>query len=133
MPPRQRRSRCMRSLGNARPPGSIVIMAKVLVERTEDGYIGTNERGARVAIGGSKDGGVFSPVELLLVALGGCEIVSVEPLTAQRGHRLARLAIRVEADKVEPTKLGPIVETYEIELPKGEAEAADVFRAVAER
>jgi putative redox protein len=108
-------------------------MAKVFVERTEDGFVGTNERGARVAIGGSKDDGVFSPVELLLVALGGCELVTVEPLTAKRGHRLVRLAIRVEAEKVEPTKLGPITGTYEIELPEGDSEAAEVFRAVAER
>jgi uncharacterized OsmC-like protein len=86
-----------------------------------------------VAIGGSKDDGVFSPVELLLVALGGCELVTVEPLTAKRGHRLVRLAIRVEADKVEPTKLGPITGTYQIELPEGDSEAAEVFRAVAER
>lgn len=108
-------------------------MANVFVERTEDGFVGTNERGARVAIGGSKDDGVFSPVELLLVALGGCELVTVEPLTAKRGHRLVRLAIRVEAEKVEPTKLGPITGTYEIELPEGDSEAAEVFRAVAER
>jgi len=108
-------------------------MAKVFVERTEDGFVGTNERGARVSIGGSKDDGVFSPVELLLVALGGCELVTVEPLTAKRGHRLVRLAIRVEAEKVEPTKLGPITGTYEIELPVGDGEAAEVFRAVAER
>ena len=110
-----------------------MIMAKVFVERTEDGFVGTNERGARVAIGGSKDDGVFSPVELLLVALGGCELVTVEPLTAKRGHRLVRLAMRVEAEKVEPTKLGPITGTYEIELPEGDSEAAAVFRAVAER
>jgi len=110
-----------------------VIMVKVFVERTEDGFVGTNERGARVAIGGSKDDGVFSPVELLLVALGGCELVTVEPLTAKRGHRLVRLAMRVEAEKVEPTKLGPITGTYEIELPEGDSEAAEVFRAVAER
>jgi len=108
-------------------------MAKVYVERTEDGFVGTNERGARVAIGGSNEDGVFSPVELLLVALGGCELVTVEPLTAKRGHRLVKLAIRVEADKVEPTKLGPITGTYEIELPAGDDEAAEVFRAVAER
>src|ERR671916_1869836 len=115
----------MRRLGSGRRRGRIVIMAKVFVERTEDGFVGTNERGARVAIGGSKDDGVFSPVELLLVALGGCELVTVEPLTAKRGHRLVRLAIRVEAEKVEPTKLGPITGTYEIELPEGDSEAAE--------
>ncbi len=108
-------------------------MARVFVERTEEGYVGTNERGARVSIGSSDQEGVFSPVELLLVALGGCEIVTIEPLTAKRGHRLVKLAVRVEAGKVEPTKLGPITGTYEIELPEGDEKAAEVFKAVAHR
>ncbi|MEV6522976.1 OsmC family protein [Longispora sp. NPDC051575] len=109
-------------------------MATVNVERTDDGgFFATNDRGARVAIGGADDEGVFSPVELLLAALGGCEIVTVEPLTAKRGHRLVRLAVRVDAEKVEPTKLGPVTATYEIELPPGDEEAAGVFEAVAHR
>jgi putative redox protein len=111
----------------------IVIMDLVRVERTEDGFVGSNDRGARVAIGSSDEDGVFSPVELLLVALGGCEIVTVEPLTAKRGHRLVRLAVRVSADKVEKSKLGPISVTYDIELPAGDDEAAEVFAAVAHR
>jgi putative redox protein len=109
-------------------------MATVNVERTPDGkFFGTNARGARVAIGSSDEEGVFSPVELLLVALGGCELVTVEPLTAKRGHRLVRLAVVVEAEKVEPTKLGPITATYDIELPPGDDKAAEVFQAVAHR
>ncbi len=109
-------------------------MANVRVERTDDGkFFATNDRGAHVAIGSSDEEGVFTPVELLLVALGGCEIVTVEPLTAKRGHRLVKLAVRVSAEKVEPTKLGPITGTYEIELPAGDDQAAEVFRAVAER
>ncbi|MFC7762005.1 hypothetical protein ACFQY4_31105 [Catellatospora bangladeshensis] len=51
------------------------------------------------------------------MALGGCEIVTIEPLTAKRGHRLLKLAVQVDAEKVAPTKLGPITATYEIELP----------------
>lgn len=108
-------------------------MPSVYVERTDDGFIATNDRGARVAIGSSLDDGVFSPVELLLAALGGCEIVTVEPLTAKRGHRLVKLAIRVDTEKVEPTKIGPVTTTYEIELPEGDEQAAEVFKAVAQR
>lgn len=108
-------------------------MATVRVERTDDGYIATNERGARVAIGGSDEQGVFTPVELLLVALGSCEIVTIEPLTAKRGHRLVALAAQVHADKVAPTKLGTITVTYEIELPEGDDAAAEVFASVARR
>jgi putative redox protein len=108
-------------------------MASVRVERTDDGFVARNGHGAEVAIGGSDEDGVFSPVELLLAALGGCEIVTVEPLTAKRGHRLVRLATTVEAEKVEPTRLGTITVTYDVELPPGDDDAAKVFTDVAHR
>lgn len=108
-------------------------MALVNVERTEGGFVARNDRGAEVAMGGGDDQGVFTPVELLLAALGGCNIVTVEPLTAQRGHRLARLAMTVQAEKIEPTLLGRITVTYDVEYPEGDEKAAEVFRAVARR
>lgn len=108
-------------------------MAEVKVERTEDGFQAVNDRGARVAIGGGDAEGVFTPVELLLAALGGCELVTVEPLTAKRGHRMARLAATVQADKIATSTLGTITITYDVELPEGDGEAEDVLRAVAGR
>jgi putative redox protein len=109
-------------------------MTSVRVERTDDGgFVARNSRGAEVAIGGPSDDGVFSPVELLLAALGGCEIVTVEPLTADRGHRLVKLAATVEAEKVAPTRLGTITVTYDVELPPGDDDAAKVFTDVAHR
>jgi putative redox protein len=111
-----------------------MVMASVQVERTDEGgFVARNDRGAEVAVGGSGDDGVFTPVELLLAALGGCEIVTVEPLTADRGHRLVRLAATVEAEKVAPTKLGAITVTYDVELPAGDDDAAEVFASVAHR
>ncbi|WP_433243740.1 OsmC family protein [Streptosporangium sp. CA-135522] len=103
------------------------------VERTDDGFVARNDRGAEVAMGGGDEQGVFTPVELLLVALGGCNIVTVEPLTAQRDHRLVRLAMTVQAEKIESTLLGPITITYDVELPEGDEKADEVFRAVAHR
>ena len=109
-------------------------MTSVRVERTDDGgFVARNGRGAEVAIGGASDDGVFSPVELLLAALGGCEIVTVEPLTADRGHRLVKLAATVETEKVAPTRLGTITVTYDVELPPGDDDAAKVFTDVAHR
>ncbi|MFI7448921.1 OsmC family protein [Nonomuraea sp. NPDC049714] len=107
-------------------------MANVRVERTDDGgFRATNDRGAEVRLGSNAEDGVFTPVELLLAAVGGCNIVTVEPLTAKRGHRLVRLAMTVGADKVESNRLGPVTVTYDVELPAKEAD--EVFRAVAER
>lgn len=108
-------------------------MAEVRVERTEDGFEATNARGARVAIGGSDTDGVFTPVELMLAALGGCELVTVEPLTAKRGHRMVRLAATVAAEKVDRSRLGTITITYDVELPEGDEKADEVLRAVAKR
>lgn len=106
-------------------------MANVRVSRTEDGFVATNDRGASVQIGDSAAEGVFTPVELLLAAVGGCNIVTVEPLTAQRGHRLVRLEMTVSAEKIKPNKLGDVTITYDVELPS--ADADEVFRAVAHR
>jgi hypothetical protein len=67
------------------------------------------------------------------VRCSGCELVTIEPLTAERGHRLVRLEVRGSADKVDKFDLGPITEAYDIELPAGDGEAAEVFVAVAHR
>ncbi|TDC00126.1 OsmC family peroxiredoxin [Nonomuraea longispora] len=107
-------------------------MANVRVERTDDGgFRATNARGAEVRIGGGDEDGVFTPVELLLAAVGGCNIVTVEPLTSQRNKRLVRLAMTVQAEKVEQSRLGPVTVTYDVELPSEDARS--VFEAVAER
>ena len=41
--------------------------------------------------------------------------------------------MRFSADKIEKFDLGPITEAYDIELPAGDDEAAEVFAAVAHR
>jgi len=105
----------------------------VMVERTEDGFVGRNNRGAEISFGTGGDDAAFTPVELLLVALGGCNIVTVEPLTAKRGHRLVRLAATMDAEKITPNTLGTITVTYDIELPHGDPQAAQVFHDVAHR
>ena len=108
-------------------------MAEVRVERTGDGFRAVNGRGAEVAVGGPDAEGAFTPVELLLAALGGCELVTVEPLTAERGHRMARLAATVQADKVATSTLGTITVAYDVELPEGDDEAERVLKSVAAR
>jgi uncharacterized OsmC-like protein len=103
------------------------------VERTDDGFRAVNGRGGEITIGDSTDEAAFTPVELLLAAVGGCNIVSVEPLTAKRGHRLVRLAMDVDAEKVERNLLGPVTVTYDVEQPAGDERAEEIFKAVAHR
>jgi uncharacterized OsmC-like protein len=105
----------------------------VTVERTEDGFVAHNGRGATISFGTGGDSTDFTPVEMLLAALGGCNIVTVEPLTAQRGHRLMRLAATIEAEKIKPNQLGTVVMTYDVELPPDDPAAAKIFHDVAER
>lgn len=105
----------------------------VTVERTADGFVASNGRGAELIFGTGGEDGSFTPVELMLAALGGCNIVTVEPLTAKRGHRLVRLAATVDAAKVKPNQLGTITMTYDVELPPDDPDAAQVFRDVALR
>ncbi|MEV4455586.1 OsmC family protein [Microbispora sp. NPDC049633] len=104
-------------------------MGSVRVERTEDGFVARNERGAEIEMGTGD--GLFSPVELLLAAVGGCNVMTVEPLTAKRGHRLVRLAVEVSAEKESPTLLRSVTVTYDVELPS--EDSGEVFEAVAER
>jgi len=106
---------------------------RVTVERTDDGgFVARNERGAEVVFGDAVEA-AFNPIELLLVALGGCNIVTVEPLTAQRGYRLVRLGMVVESEKVKPNGLGQITVTYDVELPPDDPDAARVFHDVTKR
>jgi putative redox protein len=105
----------------------------VTVERTTDGFVASNGRGAELTFGTGGDDSSFTPVELLLAALGGCNIVTVEPLTAKRGHRLVRLAATADAEKVAPNRLGTITMTYDVELPPDDPDAAQVFHDAALR
>lgn len=109
-------------------------MYRISVERTDDDrYIATNDRGATIELTGTGAEGRFSPVELLLVAVAGCNIVTTEPLTTQRGHRLPKLVASATAEKIERNKLGPVTLTYSVTFPAGDEAAEQVFRDVAER
>jgi uncharacterized OsmC-like protein len=105
----------------------------VTVERTESGFIARNGRGGEVVFGTGGEDSAFTPVELLLAAVGGCNIVTVEPLTAQRGHRLERLAATIEAEKIATNRLGTVTMTYDVVLPAGDPAAEEVYRGVAQR
>jgi putative redox protein len=94
----------------------------VRLERIENSrYTAINERGGKISIG-TGDGTDFTPVELLLVSIGGCTAVDVDLLTSRRAEPDS-FEIAVEAKKVSDTDgnhLTDLQVTFRITFPDGE-------------
>jgi putative redox protein len=94
----------------------------VRLERIENSrYTAINERGGKITIG-SGGGTDFTPVELLLVSIGGCTGVDVDLLTSRRAEPDS-FEIVVEADKVRDTAgnhLAGLQVTFRLRFPEGE-------------
>jgi putative redox protein len=94
----------------------------VRLERIENSrYKAVNERGGTISIG-TANGPDFSPVELLLVAIGGCTAIDVDILTSRRAEPKS-FEIAVDADKVRDgggNHLTDIEVTFRITFPAGE-------------
>jgi putative redox protein len=96
---------------------------QVTVERLETGvYRATNQRGDQLTFG-SVEGAGFTPVELLLAAIGGCSAVDVDVVTERRAEPEI-FEVVVEADKVRD-EVGNILRdiqmTFRITFPDGVA------------
>ena len=94
----------------------------VRLERIENSrYTAINERGGKITIG-TGEGTDFTPVELLLVAIGGCTAVDVDILTSRRAEPDS-FEIVVDAEKVRDTDgnhLTDLQVTFRITFPDGE-------------
>ncbi len=94
----------------------------VRLERIENSrYTATNERGGTIDIG-TGDRSDFTPVELLLVAIGGCTAADVDILTSRRAEPDS-FEIEVDADKVRDAKgnhLAGLQVTFRVTFPAGE-------------
>ncbi len=84
-------------------------------------YRAENPRGGVISIGEGQNSD-FTPVELLLVALGGCNAISVEALTKRAEPR--RFDVAVEGRKVKDadggTQLEDLVVTIDIRFESDE-------------
>jgi len=102
----------------------------VRLERIENSrYTAINERGGKISIG-TGDETDFTPVELLLVSIGGCTAVDVDLLTSRRAEPDS-FEIVVGAEKVRDTAgnhLTDLQVTFRITFPDGEQ--GDQARAV---
>ena len=93
-------------------------MTQLWVERTGiRRYIGRSSRGAEVLIGSESDDGVFTPGELLKIALAGCSgLSSDQPLRRRLGDDYpAVIRVLGPADRDEE-RYPRIEETLEIDL-----------------
>lgn len=103
------------------------------ITRIGDGrYKAVNRRGGVLPIG-SGDDPDFTPVELLLAALGGCGAIDVDYITGRRADAVS-FDVHVEGDKVRDEQgnhLTNLKVSFDIVFPEGEA--GDAARAVLPR
>jgi putative redox protein len=94
----------------------------VTIDRIAAGtFTVTNDRGGRITIGTGGDAD-FTPVELLLAAIGGCTSADVDVLTSRRAEPEA-FRVAVEAEKVRDDRgnhLADVEVTFQVEFPAGE-------------
>jgi len=94
---------------------------RVTLERVETGvYRARNAAGAELVFGSFVEDG-FTPVELLLAAIGGCSAVDVDLVTARRSEP-ERFEISVEADNIRDETgniLADVQMTFHVRFPAG--------------
>jgi putative redox protein len=95
----------------------------VRLERIENSrYVASNDRGGQIRIGAGR-GTDFTPVDLLLAAIGGCTAIDVDLLTSRRAEPDA-FEIDIDAEKVRDAAgnhLTDLLVTFRISFPDGEA------------
>jgi uncharacterized OsmC-like protein len=94
--------------------------------------VATNARGGELEFG-TGEGGVFTPVELLLTAIAGCSAIDVDMVTSRRAEPES-LDVTASADKVRTdgeNHLENIEVTFSVSFPAGEA--GDAAREVLPR
>ncbi len=110
-------------------------MTELWVERTGvRRYTGRSSRGAEVLIGSETDDGVFTPGELLKIALAGCSgLSSDQPLRRRLGDDYPAV-IRVSGAADRDQERYPLLaETLEIDLSGLSAEEKDRLLVVVGR
>jgi putative redox protein len=90
-------------------------LRSVEIGRTSVGrYDVRNVRGGVISLG-TGDDDRFTPVELLLAALGGCTAIDVD-LVASRRAEPTRFTVRVRGDKIRDERGANRLENLEVEL-----------------
>lgn len=98
-------------------------LRSVEIERTGLGrFTARNVRGGTLNIGGQGDSD-FSPIELLLAAIGGCTAVDVDYITVKRAVP-EKFTVKVSGDKIRDehgNRMTNLNVEFDITFPDGEA------------
>jgi uncharacterized OsmC-like protein len=100
----------------------------VEIERTSVGhYTARNVRGGEIQIGSGRDD-AFTPVELLLAAMGGCTAIDVDVVVSRRGEPL-EFRVRASGDKIRDetggNRMTNLAVEFTVAFPEGpEGDAA---------
>jgi putative redox protein len=94
------------------------------IERTSVGrYVARNVRGGSISMGKGEDDS-FTPVELLLAAIGGCTAIDVDLITSRRAEP-GEFGVKVTGDKIRDESGRNRMENLKVEFtvtfPDGEA------------
>jgi putative redox protein len=95
----------------------------VTIDRTSNGhYTVSNERGGTISVGNGSDD-TFTPVELLLTAIGACTAIDVDVLTSRRAEPES-FQVKVAGTKIKDdqraNRLADIEVTFSLVFPDGE-------------
>jgi len=92
-----------------------------------------NERGGELVLG-TGDDAAFTPVELLLAAVGGCTAMDVDYITSKRTEPV-RFTVRVRGEKIRDgaggNRMADLEVTFDLEFPDGAD--GDAARGVVDR
>src|ERR1700730_12632967 len=110
-------------------------MAELWVERTGTRrYTGYSSRGAQVLVGSEDVEGVFTPGELLKIALAACSGMSSDQPLARRLRDDYKATVRVSGDADRDQERYPLLqETLELDLSGLSDEEKDRLLVVVER
>ncbi|MFC8616039.1 OsmC family protein [Micromonospora purpureochromogenes] len=87
----------------------------VEIERTSVGkYVARNVRGGSMSMGTGEDAS-FTPVELLLAAIGGCTAIDADHITSRRAEP-TRFSVEVTGDKIRDEAGGNRMQNLRVEF-----------------
>jgi uncharacterized OsmC-like protein len=88
-------------------------------------FVARNDRGGELEFGEGDDA-AFTPVELLLAAIAGCNAIDVDYITAKR-HEAERFDVEVSGVKVrdgQGNRLVDLVLRFDVDFPESDGGAA---------